>query len=265
MLFRSDFFRCGDHHWLMFSPQGMTPGGYRFRNRFQSGVLPGHWQPGAAFALSGAFEELDHGHDFYAPQSLVAEDGRRIIMAWMNMWDSPMPTKREAWAGCLTLPRELFERHGRLCQRPVREAESLRGTCQPLHPVRLSGTQLLAEDAQAVELVLTWHTLDSQAEHYGIHLGDGLRLYVDNQAGRLVLWRHYPDEGLDGYRSIALPGAEYLTLRVFLDRSSVEVFVNDGDATLSSRIYPQPGTRRLSLYAAHGEAVLTDGSLWTLA
>ncbi|MCV5714642.1 GH32 C-terminal domain-containing protein, partial [Escherichia coli] len=50
-----------------------------------------------------------------------------------------------------------------------------------------------------------------------------------------------------------------------LDRSSVEVFVNDGDATLSSRIYPQPGTRRLSLYAAHGEAVLTDGSLWTLA
>ncbi len=36
---------------------------------------------GAAFALSGAFEELDHGHDFYAPQSPVAEDGRRIIMA----------------------------------------------------------------------------------------------------------------------------------------------------------------------------------------
>ncbi len=91
----------------------------------------------------------------------------------MNMWDSPMPTKREARAGCLTLPRELFERHGRLCQRPVREAESLRGTCQPLHPVRLSGTQLLAEDAQAVELVLTWHTLDSQAEHYGIHRETG--------------------------------------------------------------------------------------------
>ncbi|MCV5598001.1 glycoside hydrolase family 32 protein, partial [Escherichia coli] len=86
------------------------------RNRFQSGVFPGHWQPGAAFALRGAFVETDHGPYFYAPQSLVAEDGRRIIMAWMNMWDYPMPTKREAWAGCLTLPRELFERHGRLCQ-----------------------------------------------------------------------------------------------------------------------------------------------------
>ncbi|MGL4933388.1 MAG: GH32 C-terminal domain-containing protein, partial [Aeromonas sp.] len=105
----------------------------------------------------------------------------------------------------------------------------------------------------------------SQAEHYGIRLGDGLRLYVDNQAGRLVLWRHYPDEGLDSYRSIALPDGAYMTLRVFLDLSSVEVFVNDGDATLSSRIYPQPGTRQLSLYSAHGEATLMSGTLWTLA
>lgn len=39
---------------------------------------------------------------------MLAEDGRRIIMAWMNMWDSPVPTRSEAWAGCLTLPREVF-------------------------------------------------------------------------------------------------------------------------------------------------------------
>ena len=124
-----------------------------------------------------------------------------------------MPTKREAWAGCLTLPRELLNAMV-VCVSPVREAESLRGTCQPLHPVRLSGTQLLAEDAQAVELVLTWHTLDSQAEHYGIHR-ETAWLYVDNQQDGWCFGVTYPDEGLDGYRSIALPGAEYLTLRVF--------------------------------------------------
>ncbi|MDY9392843.1 GH32 C-terminal domain-containing protein, partial [Escherichia coli] len=77
--------------------------------------------------------------------------------------------------------------------------------------------------------------------------------------------RRYPEYSLEGTRSIPLPADSVLSLRIFIDRSSVEVFVNDGDATLSSRIYPQPGTRRLSLYAAHGEAVLTDGSLWTLA
>ncbi|WP_278183635.1 glycoside hydrolase family 32 protein [Vibrio misgurnus] len=260
-----DFFHCGDYHWLMFSPQGMKEKGFHFRNRFQSGVLPGHWRPGSSFALAGEFEELDHGHDFYAPQSFVADDGRRIIMAWMNMWDSPMPTKREAWAGCLTLPRELYERNGRLCQRPIQEVKSLRQERQPLQFDKFCGTQLLAEDAKAVELELTWHAGDSQAEHYGIRLGEGLRLYVDNQAGRLVLWRYYADEGLDGYRSIALPDEAHLTLRIFLDLSSVEVFVNDGYATLSSRIYPQPGNRQLSLYSAHGETALLDGSLWTLA
>ncbi|HCU3435007.1 TPA: glycoside hydrolase family 32 protein [Escherichia coli] len=259
-----DFFRCGNFHWLMFSPQGMPPSGYRFRNLFQSGVLAGSWKPGSVFALKGGFEELDYGHDFYAPQSMLAEDGRRIIMAWMNMWDSPVPTRSEARAGCLTLPREVFERDGRLCQRPVREVESLRKKCQPLSPVRLQGLQLLTENVQAAELLVTWHTVDSHAEHYGVRLGDGLRLYVDNQAGRLVLWRYYPEEGLDGYRSVELPDTEYLTLRIFLDRSSVEVFVNDGEATLSSRIYPQADSRQLSLYAAHGDAILTDGTLWML-
>ncbi|EGT1709335.1 glycoside hydrolase family 32 protein [Escherichia coli] len=259
-----DFFRCGNFHWLMFSPQGMPPSGYRFRNLFQSGVLAGSWKPGSVFALKGGFEELDYGHDFYAPQSMLAEDGRRIIMAWMNMWDSPVPTRSEAWAGCLTLPREVFERDGRLCQRPVREVESLRKKCQPLSPVRLQGLQLLTENVQAAELLVTWHTVDSHAEHYGVRLGDGLRLYMDNQAGRLVLWRYYPEEGLDGYRSVELPDTEYLTLRIFLDRSSVEVFVNDGEATLSSRIYPQADSRQLSLYAAHGDAILTDGTLWML-
>ncbi|HHC5573523.1 TPA: glycoside hydrolase family 32 protein [Escherichia coli] len=259
-----DFFRCGNFHWLMFSPQGMPPSGYRFRNLFQSGVLAGSWKPGSVFALKGGFEELDYGHDFYAPQSMLAEDGRRIIMAWMNMWDSPVPTRSEAWAGCLTLPREVFERDGRLCQRPVREVESLRKKCQPLSPVRLQSLQLLTENVQAAELLVTWHTVDSHAEHYGVRLGDGLRLYVDNQAGRLVLWRYYPEEGLDGYRSVELPDTEYLTLRIFLDRSSVEVFVNDGEATLSSRIYPQADSRQLSLYAAHGDAILTDGTLWML-
>lgn len=108
-----------------------------------------------------------------------------------------------------------FERDGRLCQRPVREVESLRRKCQPLSPVRLQGLQLLTENVQAAELLVTWHTVDSHAEHYGVRLGDGLRLYVDNQAGRLVLWRYYPEEGLDGYRSVELPDTEYLTLRIF--------------------------------------------------
>jgi beta-fructofuranosidase len=91
-----------------------------------------------------------------------------------------------------------------------------------------------------------------------------MRLYIDNQCSRLVLWRYYPDEGLNSWRSIALPSHLELTLRVFIDTSSVEVFVNDGEMTMSSRIYPSPDDRRLEIYSAHGQAAVTGGAIWTL-
>ncbi|EGL4758020.1 glycoside hydrolase family 32 protein, partial [Escherichia coli] len=133
-----DFFSLGDQHYLMFSPQGMNAEGYSYRNRFQSGVIPGMWSPGRLFAQSGHFTELDNGHDFYAPQSFVAKDGRRIVIGWMDMWESPMPSKREGWAGCMTLARELSESNGKLLQRPVHEAESLRQQHQSISPRTIS-------------------------------------------------------------------------------------------------------------------------------
>lgn len=259
-----DFFSLGEHHYLMFSPQGMKSEGYSNRNRFQSGVIPGVWSPGRIFAQSGPFTELDHGHDFYAPQSFCAKDGRRIIIGWMDMWESSMPSKREGWAGCMTLARELSESNGKLIQRPVREAESLRQQYQPVPASTVDSKRILQENAQAIEIQLRWDCQKSHAEHYGLQLGTGMRLYIDNQSGRLVLWRYYPQENIDGYRSIPLSQDEPLELRIFIDKSSIEVFINGGEAVMSSRIYPQPEERELSIYAAHGEATLLQGKLWQL-
>jgi beta-fructofuranosidase len=60
---------------------------------------------------------------------------------------------------------------------------------------------------------------------------------------RLVLERHYPQYGLCGVRSVPFDDIADLKLRLFFDSSSVEVFVNDGEACLSSRIYPQAARR----------------------
>lgn len=176
-----------------------------------------------------------------------------------------MPSKLEGWAGCMTVARELKEVDGELRQLPVAELLSLRRQATAIEAGTLVGERQLADGVKCHELLLTWDTQTSDAEHYGVRLGNSLRLYVDNQARRLVLWRDSPDAGLDGYRSIPLPGGVLLSLRIFFDSSSVEVFVNDGEAVLSSRIYPQEGDRALRLYAAHGEAMLCKGELWALA
>lgn len=267
-----DFFPLGDERILMFSPQGLAAKGYLNRNLFQSGVLRGKWQPGGDFTSSQPFTELDHGHDFYAPQSLLTADGRRVIIGWMDMWQSPMPTKADNWCGCLTLPRELsLDTQGQLLMQPVQEVETLRQSNQSRLPAtRVQDKHLLVENCRSMEVQLTWNTAASQAEKYGLRLGDShgtggqVSVYVDNQANRLILARYYPQHGLTGYRSVALAESGLLSLRVFIDSSSIEVFINDGLACMSSRIYPTEHERYLSLFAENGQAELLRGEYWHL-
>lgn len=260
-----DFFRLNDSVVLMFSPQGMTATGYANRNLYQSGYIVGQWQPGQPFSQQTAFQELDHGHDFYAPQSFLTPDGRRIVIGWMDMWESPMPEQQDGWAGMLSLPRELtLTADNRLQMHPALEVDSLR---QEWHawPVNMLKNQqdCVMEDCTAAEIILNWDLANSDAEIYGVTLGEGMRLYVDNQSQRLVLERNYPQFGLCGQRSVPLPATAELNLRVFFDKSSVEVFVNQGEACLSSRIYPED--RRLQVFAWSGSARLNESGVWNLS
>ena len=261
-----DFFTLNGKRVLMFSPQGMQAEGFRNRNLFQSGYLIGEWQPGQRFIRHGEFREMDHGHDFYAPQSFATPDGRRIVIGWLDMWESPLPEQQDGWAGMLSLPRELsLSADNRLQMRPAKEVESLRGAWFPWPVSTLNNQQTtMVDNCEAMEVHLRWDCARSSAEQYGLRFGDGLRIYVDAQQQRLVVERHYPQYGLCGTRSVPLTAGADLNLRIFFDSSSVEVFVNDGEACLSSRIYPQVPCRELALFAWSGSAALTEAGAWQL-
>lgn len=87
---------------------------------------------GSYDAATGAFEpesshNVDYGIDFYAEQSVLAPDGRRIMLGWMQNWDTIMYRPDHCkWFGQMSLPRELTIRNGRLCQWPIRELEAYR-------------------------------------------------------------------------------------------------------------------------------------------
>lgn len=262
-----DLFPLGDKHILMFSPQGIAAEGYRYRNLFQSGYVVGRWQPGETFAPEGAFQELDHGHDFYAPQSFTTPDGRRVIMGWLAMWESVMPEKAGGWAGMLSLPRELtLSEDGRVCQHPVKELETLRGTCEQWQPAKLQQqTMILKEHVRAMEVQVEWDTSSSDAERYGLSLGSGARIYVDNQSQRIVLERHYPEHNISGYRSVPLPEGDLLRWRLFIDSSSLELFINAGEYTMSSRIYPSDDDRQMALFSHSGNATVHHACAWPLS
>lgn len=73
-------------------------------------------------------QAIDYGIDFYAPQTLETPDGRRIMIAWMQNWDTANSRDESLrFMGQMTLPRELRVRDGRLIQNPVRDLEAYRG------------------------------------------------------------------------------------------------------------------------------------------
>ncbi|MFT8844932.1 MAG: glycoside hydrolase family 32 protein, partial [Schleiferilactobacillus harbinensis] len=116
-----DFFHLDGYDVLLMSPIQIPRQGLAFRNVSSTMACIGQmdWTTGELTVQTT--QEIDYGLDFYAPQTLVDEQGRRIMIAWMQMWNRTMPTHEldHGWAGAMTLPRELRVKEGRLIQKPV--------------------------------------------------------------------------------------------------------------------------------------------------
>lgn len=68
----------------------------------------------------------------------------------------------------------------------------------------------------------------------------------------------------DGIRNTVLEKNHQLSLHVFLDRSSIEVFVNNGQATMSSRIYPREERLGIELFTDDGSVEVEEFTYWIL-
>lgn len=139
---------------LLLSPQGIEANGKDYLNLYETGYFIGDYDYETAKFIRGNFYELDKGHDFYATQTTLSPDGRRIVMAWMDMWESPMPEKVDGWAGALTLPRELELIGDHLYMKPVRELEQLRVGSGVETKVNLAGEIIIAQDASFKEALI---------------------------------------------------------------------------------------------------------------
>ena len=125
-----DLFTLGDSTFLICCPQGITPEEQRFLNAHPSAWLAGDLDYDTARFTHGDFHELDAGFEFYAPQTTLTADGRRLLVAWMGVPDGEeryQPTIACGWIHQMTCIRELGTRDGKLYQRPVAELQALRG------------------------------------------------------------------------------------------------------------------------------------------
>lgn len=220
-----DCFTLDGQDILSVSPQGLKEEEYRFQNIYQSGYFPVKGGlPGELDADS--FEEWDYGFDFYAPQTFQDESGRRILIGWMGVPDAPYrnPTVSQGWQHALTVPRKLWMEDGRVMQYPVKELESLRQEAQ--HPAGgvWSGSgrfDMEIGEIRPEEWELAFDGRFSLQYRRGI-----LTLRMDQAAGA--------GRGVRRARTGAVR-----SLRILMDTSAAEIYVNGGAYVFTTRVYPQ--------------------------
>lgn len=265
-----DYFEMNGQAVLLFCPQGVAAEGEQYRNIYQSGYISAAPLQLPELKLEhGPFRELDHGFDFYAPQTAIGPKGRRILVGWMGLPDTVYPTDSHGWAHCLTLPRELELREdGVLLQRPVQELALRRGEkamfAGILHEERSS---YVGFDGVAYELDCRFdrasNEMGAAAKAFGIELrvGEQQRTIIRYEAEhrRLILDRSEAGQPLaENYgttRSYELE-RPLERLQIFVDVSSVEIFANDGEAVFTSRIFPEPESRGIVFFAEAGQVKL---------
>jgi beta-fructofuranosidase len=242
------FFPLGDKHVLFVSPHG--PVKYAVGEYQDHHFTPGEWRP----------MNLGEG-TFYAPNTLLDPQGRRILWGWITGGGSP----DHPWNGCLTLPRVLTLRDDlRLGIAPAPELELLRGNHWSFNDITLSpdsenpfaevqgnSLEILAEiepanaDAAGIEVLRS-----PDGEEKTVILFDNvhLRLEVGDQTGDFQI----------------LPGEDTLKLHIFVDRSVIEVYANNREA-LVCRAYPKrPDSLGVRLITQGETARFRKVDVWTV-
>jgi beta-fructofuranosidase len=261
-----DLFALDGRHVLAYSPMGLP-------SRAPL-LLVGRLDYATGRFTTESRHAADHGWDFYAPQSFEDEKGRRVVIGWMESWESKSwPTKPLGWAGAMTVPRVLrLDPDGTPLWSPVPEVETLR--CDPARVAPRAfgpGVQTLAAvRGDSLDLVVEIDPGASREVALVLRRSaDGAqrtRVVYDRAKGSLAIDREKGGAGDRGVHAAPLrlrPG-ETLELRVLVDRSSVEVFAQGGRVALTDRIFPDPASLGTAL-EADGPARLVRLEAWRLA
>lgn len=264
-----NFFELDGKHVLVFFSHSRGPQYYI-----------GEYDGDAEFEIE-THGRLNHGPvgnaNLHAP-SVLHEGDRRVaffnVVEGRENWQA---RPSDGWTGVVGLPRDLSIVDGELRLEPVEELRSLRTAHQRVESVRLppgeewqfpgsggKSLEIRAEidvgDARQVDLTVLRSPASEDATIISYWRdSDAIGIDTDRSSSGPTVLARPPEVG-----SLELDDGETLDLRVFVDRSIVEVFAN-GSETLTTRVYPdREDSAGLSLMAHRGAARLDALDVWEM-
>ena len=226
--------RIGGKDILIFSPQYTKLPGRGESTNHNIYLIGNMDYDTLTFTPDGDYQFLDFGFDFYAAQfaANVNDPDKAILIGWIGLPDNHYPTEEEDWEGSMSIVRELRLVDGKLIQNPVEGIEGLREE-------KLDGDGTLPSFCELIAEVPDGDSdfnLFTKADGSG-----GMTMHYDAAQKTVRVDRRGMDkrfnEQVGEVLDVPLTGP-LKNIRVLIDRCSVEIFFNDGEATFTSHIYP---------------------------
>ena len=230
-------------------------------------------------AKPGSAHWLDVGTDHYAAvtwSGLPAADGRVLLLGWMSNWTYAQIVPTTRWRSAMTLPRELAlvrtARGLEVQSRPAPELKALRIRSEAIPAARVAVSTELVKPAFASSGLLELSVAINAPDEAVVTLA------FRNRAGETTLFRvnrkqhrYELDRSRSGLVSFSpafaalqtapMPAGDgRISLQVFVDRSSLEVFINGGETVFTALVFPQTPYDSVEL-SADRDFDLTSGSV----
>ena len=236
---------------------------------------------------------LDYGRDNYAGvtwSDIPEEDGRRLFIGWMSNWDYAQVVPTEEWRSAMTLPRSLHLKRNdqtgvySVESRPVKELESLESDkIEMKYNAKVGKNNVYRFDQRndkqfqlPYKLEVTFDLSESSSKYFGVRLDnpetgdvyelgfkDG-RLFSDRtKSGNTDFEERFAKE-IHYTQTRNISDDQKVELEVFFDHSSVEIFVNNGEFSMTELYFPKQGYMRGLIFSKEGEVTfngLTTTSL----
>lgn len=223
---------------------------------------------------------VDLGEHYLSPSVCTDDKGRMVAFGVIKETRGGADQLAAGWANLFGLPRIFTLRpDGLLGQEPAPELAVLRGAHRQFRSITVNGMTTSESEAlgglagDSLELVAEFdpesrgqlgfklrRSPDGQEETLLYYDSDARRMCVNKERASL---NPHVERGVQG-GPFALDPGEPLQLRIFIDHSVIEVFIN-GRATLTTRVYPtRPDSLGIDLFCRGGQARLRSLDVWEM-
>lgn len=224
--------RLEENDYFIFCPQGVKSEGLEYNNIYQTGYFTGKFINEKFIVENSKLIELDRGFEFYAPQIFKDENGTLIMFAWMGTMEpemeNNMPTNKEGWAHMLSIPRIIKDNNGRIIQQPLPNLVELRGQ---LDTVNGNFESKLKSFEQEI-------IVENIMESISIKLHNEVLIQYNKATNILTVTRTNWVSKENESRSCLLENDCY-KMQIFMEKTSIELFVNDGQEVFSLRYFTE--------------------------